>query len=153
MNSRGPLPEILKMPPAASGAPHTVHFPAGAPKAPTHLSRGAKRIWKKLCATLLDARLLSENMWPTAWAFAEALATLAKCNMELNREGYFYKVGKKPNLVKCVHPAVKAQHSAMAAVKLFADAFGLSPAKCLRVAMPKQEDPAPPKPKVFARQR
>lgn len=157
MGARGPLPDVLKIPgPTGSG----INFPKGAPAAPKHLSAEAKRHWKPLVATLLEAGVVSPHMWPTVWAFAEALAALAKITRTVNKAKLFYSTGKGLHRVQCVHPAVKAQQAALQRVKEFAECFGLTAAKCTRVALPNfSRDraaaavPADAKPAVFSRKR
>lgn len=157
MGARGPIPEVYQMPgPKGAG----INFPKGAPAPPKDLSREARRIWKPLVATLLEAGVVSPAMWPTVWAFAEALATLAKVTRAVNNaRALFYKTGKGQNKVIVPHPALKSQQAALQRVKEYAEAFGLSASKCTRVALPNAtrdrtaEAQPGAKPAVFARKR
>lgn len=95
------------------------------PKAPTQLTRTAKKIWKEITEVMITAQVLETIDIHTVAMLCEELATYYEMNKVIKKHGYTYR-NQHNNLVK--RPEVTIRREAHEAAKSLAAQLGLTPA-------------------------
>lgn len=94
------------------------------PEPPPHLDDVARAIWKKLGATLVKMRMVTEADWMSLAALCADWSLYQSCNETLNDEGYFFTTNTG---YKSIHPLVSLRNQAIDRVLRISNQYGLSP--------------------------
>lgn len=131
MGKRGPQPEpeaLVK----AKRNPSKKQLPkkkaprkSKIPKAPTYLTAGAAREWKRLVPKLVELQLATELDVPALAAYCLNYDRFRQAELDIRRNGILVKVGK--NGAKQSNPYLPVSNRALAEMQKFFAAFGLTP--------------------------
>lgn len=147
MGRRGPAPKptALKI---LAGNPgkrklnkNELRFPAGAPPCPEFVLKDkfAHAEWKRVVPELLRMGVLSEIFGTALAAYCMSFSQWQRAEEILRKEGHTYTMR---NGTVCTHPAMGIARQAMAATRVWAAEFGMTPASSsrLNITMPDEEE-------------
>lgn len=109
---------------------------ADAVRAPSWLSKEAKKIWRRAVKALSPLELLTNADVDQLALFCDAAARYAECSQILSEEGVIIEGPRGP----MKHPAVSAQAQYASIVARLGGKFGLDPSGRASIAIPKGDD-------------
>lgn len=150
MGRRGPPPRPTRLKLLANtwradrAVPHEPEPKAGIPRAPKHLSKGARAAWPKFAKLLNDMGVLSVADGIALERVCETYAETVTARRTLDAAGWYTTVATKSGTYETRHPAVQVLQQADRRLRAWLAEFGLTPAARTRVSAaeaPRQPNP------------
>ena len=145
MGRRGPAPKPTALKRLAGNPGHRPlnknepRFPAGVPPCPDFVLKDkiALAEWKRAVPELLRMGVLSEIFGTALAAYCMSYSQWQRAEIILRKEGSTYTMR---NGTTCTHPAVGIARQAMAATRVWAAEFGMTPASRSRLHITTQDE-------------
>jgi P27 family predicted phage terminase small subunit len=112
---------------------------AAIPKAPTWLSKEARKVWRYYASRLADVRVLTEIDRECLGIYVTAAARLAKAEAEIAKTA---EVVKSPAGFAVVNPWVNVALKCTETMRHYGEQLGLSPASRTRIKVGPKPQPA-----------
>lgn len=127
-------PEVKTVMTASKGGRHiTMDRPE---KPPSHLSRGAKKIWKEVSEFLHENNLSHAIFNGSLELYCFYLDQFRECEKFLKENGMTYEECTKYQVINKPHPEIKIMAEAAKQVRSIAGEFGLTPSSYSQVKKP-----------------